>query len=125
MPRHPRAMKRILLVVAIAACSKSASAPPPAQPLPPAAAPAPTEEAPPAEATPADAPKADAPKAAQPAPKKAQADLEPASKSKVKGTATFVEADGGVEVTISVEGLTPGDHGWHVHEKGDCSAPDA
>src|SRR6185436_567853 len=39
--------------------------------------------------------------------------------------ATFVEADGGVEVTISVEGLTPGDHGWHVHEKGDCSAPDA
>ena len=52
-------------------------------------------------------------------------ELAPASKSKVKGTATFVEADGGVEVTISVEGLSAGDHGWHVHEKGDCSAPDA
>ncbi len=118
-------MKRILLVAALAACSKSSSTPPPAQPVAPAAEPAPTEEAAPAEATPADAPKADAPKAAQPAPKQAQAELAPASKSKVKGTATFVEANGGVEVTISVEGLTPGDHGWHVHEKGDCSAPDA
>ena len=37
----------------------------------------------------------------------------------------FKEVEGGVEVTANVEGLTPGDHAWHVHENGDCSAPDA
>jgi Cu-Zn family superoxide dismutase len=117
-------MKRILFVLAIAACSKKQTTPPPAEPTPPAAAPA---EQPPAEKTapePAPAPEAAKP-AEPPAPKKAQAELAPASKSKVKGTATFVESDGGVEVTINVEGLKPGDHGWHVHAKGDCSAPDA
>jgi Cu-Zn family superoxide dismutase len=25
---------------------------------------------------------------------------------------------------LKVEGISPGDHGAHVHEKGDCSAPD-
>lgn len=124
--RQPRGMKRALLLIAIAACSKSQSTPPPAEPTPAAAPPA-TAEAPPAEATPAEpatpAPPAEAPKPA--APKKAEAELAPASKSKVKGQATFVESDGGVEVTITAEGLSPGDHGWHVHAKGDCSAPDA
>jgi Cu-Zn family superoxide dismutase len=43
---------------------------------------------------------------------------------KVTGTIEFVEKDGGVLVTAHVEGLTPGDHGFHIHEKGDCSAPD-
>jgi Cu-Zn family superoxide dismutase len=28
-------------------------------------------------------------------------------------------------VTIRIEGASPGDHAVHVHEKGDCSAPDA
>ena len=55
----------------------------------------------------------------------AVATLAPASGSNVRGTIQFREVDGGVEVTANVEGLTPGDHGWHVHEKGDCSAPDA
>lgn len=55
----------------------------------------------------------------------ATATLAPASGSSVSGTIQFREVDGGVEVTANVEGLTPGDHGWHVHEKGDCSAPDA
>jgi len=27
-------------------------------------------------------------------------------------------------VTAHVAGLTPGAHGFHIHEKGDCSAPD-
>jgi superoxide dismutase, Cu-Zn family len=118
-------MKRILLVLAIAACSKKTTTPPPAEPAPAAAPPATAApEQPPAEATPP-APAEPAKPAEPPAPKKAQAELAPASKSKVKGTATFVEADGGVEVTINVEGLKPGDHGWHVHAKGDCSAPDA
>ncbi len=58
------------------------------------------------------------------APKQAKAELAPASKSKVKGTIEFKEVDGGVEVIATVEGLKAGDHAYHVHEKGDCSAPD-
>jgi len=58
-------------------------------------------------------------------PRTAVAMLAAASGSNVSGTIQFREVDGGVEVTADVAGLTPGDHGWHVHEKGDCSAPDA
>ncbi len=57
--------------------------------------------------------------------KTAKAVLAPASKSKVKGMIEFKEIDGGVEVTATVEGLKAGDHAYHVHETGDCSAPDA
>ncbi len=55
----------------------------------------------------------------------ASATLQPASSSKVTGTIAFKEVEGGVEVTADVNGLSPGDHAYHVHEKGDCSAPDA
>jgi Cu-Zn family superoxide dismutase len=55
----------------------------------------------------------------------ATAQLEARSGSSVTGTVTFHAVDGGVEVTATVDGLAPGDHGYHVHEKGDCSAPDA
>lgn len=115
-------MKRMLLVLAIAACSKSTTSPPPAEPT--AAAP-PSET--PAETTPAEpaAPAEPAEPPPPPEPKRAEAILAPASKSKVKGTTTFVEVDGGVEITATVENLKPGEHGWHVHAKGDCSAPDA
>jgi superoxide dismutase, Cu-Zn family len=68
---------------------------------------------------------AETPPAAPPAPKTATATLAAASKSKVTGTITFKQAEGGLEVTAMVENLTPGDHAWHVHVKGDCSAPDA
>ncbi|MGA7615147.1 MAG: superoxide dismutase family protein, partial [Thermoanaerobaculia bacterium] len=30
-----------------------------------------------------------------------------------------------VRVDVDLTGLTPGEHGFHVHEKGDCSAADA
>jgi Cu-Zn family superoxide dismutase len=43
----------------------------------------------------------------------------------VTGTITFKQTDDGVEATANIENLTPGPHAWHVHEKGDCSAPDA
>jgi superoxide dismutase, Cu-Zn family len=55
----------------------------------------------------------------------AVAKLEPRSGSKVSGTATFTERDGRVTMTIKVKGLTPGAHAIHLHEVGDCSAPDA
>lgn len=56
--------------------------------------------------------------------KKAIAVLHPASGSKVSGTVTFEETDQGLHIVAHVEGLTPGSHGFHVHEWGDTSAPD-
>ena len=53
------------------------------------------------------------------------AQLKPASGSQVSGTVKFSEADGGVRVMAEVSGLTPGKHGFHIHQNGDCSAPDA
>ena len=47
------------------------------------------------------------------------------SDSKLSGTATFTEVDGGVKVQVKVAGAPPGKIATHVHEKGDCSAPDA
>lgn len=54
------------------------------------------------------------------------AEISPASGSEVTGTATFTQTgDGPVKMVIRVENLTPGEHAIHLHEKGDCSAPDA
>ena len=43
----------------------------------------------------------------------------------VAGTVTFTEQAGKVHVVAKLTGLAPGSHGFHVHEKGDCGAPDA
>ena len=56
---------------------------------------------------------------------KATATLQPASGSKVAGTIIFTRMGGDVQVVADIENLTPGKHGFHIHEKGDCSAPDA
>jgi Cu-Zn family superoxide dismutase len=65
--------------------------------------------------------------AAEQAPLIAHAELEPSSGSSVTGTAEFSAAeDGSVMIVARVEGLEPGtSHGVHIHEVGDCSAPDA
>jgi superoxide dismutase, Cu-Zn family len=55
----------------------------------------------------------------------AQATLEPRSGSQVAGTVTFAPQGDKLRVEARVSGLTPGEHGFHVHESGDCSAPDA
>jgi Cu-Zn family superoxide dismutase len=115
----------LVLLVATAACGggkKPASAAPAA---PEAAAPATPEAATPA--TPeAATPAAPAEPAPPPAPKHATATMEGTAKFKnVKGTVEFTQTDDGVEVTANIEGLKKGDHGFHIHEKGDCSAPDA
>ncbi|GBF07519.1 superoxide dismutase, sodC [Deinococcus aerius] len=39
----------------------------------------------------------------------------------VLGTATFRQMDMGVQVTVEARGLTPGQHGMHVHEYGRCA----
>jgi len=59
------------------------------------------------------------------APLKAVAVLHPTAGSKVTGTVTFTEEADGVKVRAEITGLTPGNHGFHVHEFGDCSAADA
>jgi Cu-Zn family superoxide dismutase len=55
----------------------------------------------------------------------AVAELNPASGSNVRGTVHFYETAKGVRVVAQISGLTPGKHGFHIHDKGDCSAPDA
>jgi len=57
-------------------------------------------------------------------PTKAVAVVFPAKDKTVKGTITFVQTEKGVKVVAHLEGLAPGKHGFHVHEFGDCSAPD-
>jgi len=43
-----------------------------------------------------------------------------------KGDFKFSAAEGGVKISGTLEGLKPGGvSAFHVHEKGDCSAPDA
>jgi Cu-Zn family superoxide dismutase len=56
---------------------------------------------------------------------KAIAVLSPTKGNSVSGTVTFTKVDGGVKIVADVAGLTPGQHGFHIHEFGDCSAPDA
>src|SRR5690554_4335791 len=54
------------------------------------------------------------------------AELSAASGSNVTGTATFTQASNGtVKMVLRVENLSPGEHAVHLHENGDCSAPDA
>ena len=56
----------------------------------------------------------------------AKAAIEARSGSTLSGTATFTErAGGGVHLVVDVSGAPAGVHAVHLHEKGDCSAPDA
>jgi Cu-Zn family superoxide dismutase len=56
--------------------------------------------------------------------KKAVAVIESKSDSHVTGKATFREAHGKVTLKLKIEGAEPGTHAVHLHEKGDCTAPD-
>jgi superoxide dismutase, Cu-Zn family len=58
-------------------------------------------------------------------PTKAIAVLHSASGSRVTGTVTFTRTGDAILVVADVTGLTPGKHGFHIHEFGDCTAPDA
>jgi Cu-Zn family superoxide dismutase len=58
-------------------------------------------------------------------PTKAIAVLHPTKDNKVEGTVTFTKTGDEMKVVADLTGLTPGKHGFHVHEFGDCSSPDA
>ena len=54
----------------------------------------------------------------------AVAALQPAADVDVSGTVTFTETADGVEVVADIARVSPGPHGLHLHELGDCSAAD-
>jgi Cu-Zn family superoxide dismutase len=56
--------------------------------------------------------------------KKAICVLQPTEGNDVSGTITFMQADSGMVVKAEISGLTPGKHGFHIHEFGDLTAPD-
>ena len=56
----------------------------------------------------------------------AVAQLKPTQGNAANGTVWFAQDGLRVNVRVQVSGLVPNqEHGFHVHEKGDCSAPDA
>lgn len=57
----------------------------------------------------------------------AVAELQPTADHTAHGTVTFTQVDEGIRVVAEIQGLTggPGERGFHIHETGDCSAPDA
>ena len=58
-------------------------------------------------------------------PLRATAALQPTKGNKTIGEATFEQVGNKVRVVAYVQGLTPGrEHGFHIHEAGDCNSPD-
>ena len=43
----------------------------------------------------------------------------------MRGVVHFAQDGKEVRITANIEGLSPGPHGFHIHEFGDCSSPDA
>jgi len=55
----------------------------------------------------------------------ATAILVPTKGNQVSGTVDFTQHGSTVTVVAKLTGLTPGAHGFHIHEKGNCTAADA
>ena len=64
-------------------------------------------------------------KVAEPDVKEAIAVMNPTEGSKVRGAVSFVKDGKGVRITANIEGLSPGPHGFHIHEFGNCTSPEA
>jgi Cu-Zn family superoxide dismutase len=54
----------------------------------------------------------------------AQAELVGSRGQKVGRALFFLLSDGGVRIRVEVQGLTPGEHGIHIHAVGRCDPPD-
>jgi superoxide dismutase, Cu-Zn family len=57
-------------------------------------------------------------------PTKAIAVLHPTNGNNVQGTVAFTKTGDETSIVADLTGLTPGKHGFHIHEFGDCSSPD-
>jgi superoxide dismutase, Cu-Zn family len=58
-------------------------------------------------------------------PLRASAQLEPTKGNKTFGEATFEQMGDKVRIQVVVQGLKPGsEHGFHIHEVGDCGSGD-
>jgi Cu-Zn family superoxide dismutase len=103
-----------ILALCFALTGCSGESPPPSEPTPPAESTAPAEQDE-HHGQPAQQPVA-----------VAHAELAPTDGSDVQGLLAFTVTNGAVQLTGTVSGLEPNrEHGFHIHEFGDCSAPDA
>lgn len=50
--------------------------------------------------------------------------MHPTQGNSVQGVVTFTKVDNGIRIVADISGLTPGKHGFHIHEFGDCRAAD-
>lgn len=55
---------------------------------------------------------------------KAVAVLTPTQSNTAGGVVTFTKVEGGVRVVADLTNVPAGEHGFHIHEFGDCSAAD-
>lgn len=51
--------------------------------------------------------------------------IQPTQGHKARGVVTFTKVEHGVRIVADLQGLTPGTHGFHIHEYGDISDPKA
>ena len=59
-----------------------------------------------------------------PTAKEAVATIAPTSGNSVTGMAIFIQTGDEITLMIEIQNASPGLHGVHIHENGDCSAPD-
>lgn len=57
--------------------------------------------------------------------KEAVVQVKPVGENDIKGKVVFTQVPGGIKIVADVDGLKPGEHGFHVHEHGDCGGAGA